>query len=54
MKARKLLAGLAVITSFSIPAQAQEALVTYKSLSPELALSLARAALGGCKGVAIK
>jgi uncharacterized protein GlcG (DUF336 family) len=49
MKARKLLAGLAVITSFSIPVQAEEALVTYKSLSPDLALNLARAALADCQ-----
>ena len=31
------------------PARAQDALVTYKSLSPELALDLARAALGECR-----
>ncbi len=33
----------------SLPAQAQEAVVAYKSLSPELALDLARAALADCR-----
>lgn len=40
---------LAVITSILIPAQAQETLVTYKSLSPDVALSLARAAIAECQ-----
>jgi uncharacterized protein GlcG (DUF336 family) len=31
------------------PLRAQDALVTYKSLSPEIALDLARAALGECR-----
>src|SRR3954471_8512453 len=31
------------------PAQAQDALVTYKSLTPELALDLARSALAACR-----
>src|SRR5690348_12282110 len=31
------------------PVRAEDALVTYKSLSPELALDLARAALGECR-----
>jgi uncharacterized protein GlcG (DUF336 family) len=31
------------------PAQAQDALVTYKSLTPELALDLARGALAACR-----
>lgn len=31
------------------PARAQEPLATYKSLTPELALDLARAALGDCR-----
>src|SRR3954470_16466946 len=31
------------------PAQAQDALVTYKSLAPEVALDLARAALNACR-----
>ena len=33
----------------SIPVQAQDSLVTYNSLSPELALNLARAALADCQ-----
>ena len=49
MKTRNLLAVLAVFTVISIPVQAQESLVTYKSLSPELALNLARAALADCQ-----
>jgi uncharacterized protein GlcG (DUF336 family) len=34
---------------FALPARAQDALVTYKSLSPEVALDLARAALAACR-----
>jgi uncharacterized protein GlcG (DUF336 family) len=34
---------------FAAPARAQDAIVTYKSLSPELALDLARAALAECR-----
>jgi uncharacterized protein GlcG (DUF336 family) len=34
---------------FAIPARAQESLVTFKSLSPEVALDLARAALADCR-----
>ena len=33
----------------ALPARAQDALVTFKSLSPELALELARAALAECR-----
>jgi len=33
----------------ALPAQAQDALVTYKSLTPEVALDLARAALTSCR-----
>lgn len=33
----------------SVPAHAQDGLVTYKSLGPELALDLARAALAACR-----
>jgi uncharacterized protein GlcG (DUF336 family) len=33
----------------STPARAQESLVTYKSLTPEIALDLARAALADCR-----
>ena len=33
----------------SIPSRAQESLVTYKSLTPEIALDLARAALADCQ-----
>src|SRR5688572_25845253 len=33
----------------ALPARAQDALVTYKSLSPDIALDLARAALANCR-----
>ena len=33
----------------ALPARAQDGLVTYKSLSPEVALDLARAALANCR-----
>lgn len=49
MKARNGLAALAIITALSLPARGEEALVIYKSLSPDLALSLARAALADCQ-----
>jgi uncharacterized protein GlcG (DUF336 family) len=49
MIARKLLILLAVALLASAPARAQEALVTYKAMSPELALDLARAALADCQ-----
>ena len=40
---------LAAALLLSAQARAQDALVTYKSMSPELALDLARAALGNCR-----
>ena len=46
---RKLVQALAVALLLATPARAQDALVTYKSLNPELALDLARAALGECR-----
>ena len=45
----KLVSALAVALLLAAPARAQDALVTYKSLSPELALDLARAALAECR-----
>jgi uncharacterized protein GlcG (DUF336 family) len=39
----------AVSMTLALPLRAEDALVTYKSLSPELALELARAALGECR-----
>ena len=47
----KLVACLALTTAFALaaPVRAQDALVTYKSLSPEVALDLARAALAECR-----
>lgn len=49
MITRNLLAVLAFSALTSIPVRAQEPLVTYKSLSPELALDLARSALADCQ-----
>ena len=49
MIGRKLVCTLAVAFVLIAPSRAQDALVAYKSLSPELALDLARAALGECR-----
>jgi uncharacterized protein GlcG (DUF336 family) len=49
MTVRNLLAATAVSSLLASPAAAQEALVSYKSLSPELALDLARATLEDCR-----
>jgi hypothetical protein len=49
MLMRKIVSVAAVTLFLVTPSGAQEALVTYKSLSPELALDLARAALGECR-----
>lgn len=46
---RALLAALAVCSLSPGPGRAQDSLVTYKSLSPELALDLARASLTECR-----
>ena len=48
---RKHFGNLLVICALliSIPSRAQESLVTYKSLTPEIALDLARAALADCQ-----
>jgi uncharacterized protein GlcG (DUF336 family) len=40
---------IAAMLLFALPAQAQDALITYKSLSPEVALELARATLASCQ-----
>ena len=47
----KRIANLLVICALviPIPSRAQEALLTYKSLTPEIALDLARAALADCQ-----
>lgn len=49
MAIRMLLATLAVSVMTSLPVGAQDALVTTKLLSPELALETARAALEDCR-----
>jgi uncharacterized protein GlcG (DUF336 family) len=49
MAIRTLLAAAALSVLSTLPGQAQDALVTYKSLSPELALDSARAALIECR-----
>jgi uncharacterized protein GlcG (DUF336 family) len=44
------LAGLAVATTLAaVPARAEEAVVTYKSLAPDVAFDLAKAALAQCR-----
>jgi uncharacterized protein GlcG (DUF336 family) len=45
----RAIVALSIAMLFALPARAQEGLVTYKSLSPELALDLARATLGACR-----
>lgn len=49
MSVRNLLAAMAISSLLTNSAAAQESLVTYKSLSPELALDLARATLADCR-----
>lgn len=49
MLARNPLGVAAILVTLAHPATAQEPLTTYKSLSPELALDLARASLGDCR-----
>ena len=49
MIVRNSMAALAVVLALVSRAGAQDALVTYKSLSPEVALDLARAALAECR-----
>lgn len=49
MPVRNSVAALAIVFALTAPVRAQEALVTYKSLSPEVALDLARAALDECR-----
>jgi uncharacterized protein GlcG (DUF336 family) len=49
MALRSLLAASAILALTAIAGNAQESLVTYKLLSPELALDSARAALAECR-----
>ena len=49
MSSRTIGLAVSIATLLSMPAQAQDALVTLKVLSPELALDLARAALTDCR-----
>ena len=44
-----LLLGLPLLPPLAPPARAQDGLIAYKSLSPDLALELARAALASCR-----
>ena len=46
---RNILAAVGVLTLLAGSAPAEESVVTYKSLSPELALDLARASLSDCR-----
>src|SRR5471030_3292050 len=49
MTMRKLLLALLLAPLLSVPARAEENLVTFKSMSVDLALALARAALADCQ-----
>jgi uncharacterized protein GlcG (DUF336 family) len=49
MMVQKILAVLIAFVPLALPVRAQEALVAYKSLSPEVALDLARAVLDDCR-----
>ena len=49
MKLRYVLVAATALAAFAHPVAAQEPLTAYKSLSPELALDLARASLGDCQ-----
>lgn len=49
MNVRCLSAAAALLAASITPMRAEEALVAYKSLGPELALDLARAALDSCR-----
>jgi uncharacterized protein GlcG (DUF336 family) len=49
MPVRNSVAYLALALTLVVPARAQEALVTYKSLTTEVALELARASLAECR-----
>jgi len=49
MMHRHLLTACILSVACAVPARAEEPLVTYKSLSPEVALELARAALVDCR-----
>ena len=47
---RRLLAGLTIAAALAaMPAWGEDAIVTYKSLAPDIALDLARAALAQCR-----
>lgn len=49
MNVRCLSVSIALLMASTFPVRAEEGLVAYKSLGPELALDLARAALGSCR-----
>ncbi|MGX1170280.1 uncharacterized protein GlcG (DUF336 family) [Bradyrhizobium sp. USDA 372] len=49
MSFRRLSVATILLAAFVGPVRAEETLVAYKSLSPELALDLARAALDSCR-----
>lgn len=49
MSLRRLSVAMTLLIASICPLRAEESLVTYKSLTPELALELARAALSSCR-----
>lgn len=49
ISSRKLLLGGILTAQLALPLWAQDSLVTFKSLSPDVALEMAQAALGNCR-----
>jgi uncharacterized protein GlcG (DUF336 family) len=49
MVVRNLLATATIFSLLAVPVTAEEAIVTYKSMSPELAFDLARGSLADCR-----
>ncbi len=46
---KRIVLAVALVLAAALPARADEAIVTYKSLAPDTALELARAALNQCR-----
>ncbi|MGH6741047.1 MAG: heme-binding protein, partial [Bradyrhizobium sp.] len=46
---KRIILGLALVIAAALPARAEEGIVTYKSLTPDVAIDLARAALNKCR-----
>jgi uncharacterized protein GlcG (DUF336 family) len=46
---KRIILAAALMLAVAVPARAEEAIVTYKSLAPDVAIDLARAALNQCR-----